>query len=112
MIAFSNMRKMPKSCDECPFGGCGCKILGDDKRVYLTYSTTRRSDCPLVEVESDNDVDILKEIFESFCTTVGLSESKKRSIWNYRFSDDGVKHDLHSPIIIEFVNDDVITYKR
>ena len=116
MIAFSNMRKMPKSCDECPFGGCGCKILGDEKRVYLTYSTTRRTDCPLVEVKPDSEIDILKEILMSFCETVGLSDIYNHGLWNYKFEDSvagtNTKHDLSSTIIIEFTNGDVITYKR
>ena len=117
MIAIRNMKEMPKSCYECPFGDCGCKLLemlGDGKREYLTYSTLSRTDCPLVDMKyelNSRDHEILDAIYVRFCDNVG-SYAHNHSVASYHFTEDTGPYTPYSEITIEMCDGSTIKYSR
>lgn len=117
MVVLKNMKKTPKSCGECPFGDCGCKLLkmlGDGKREYLTYSTMSRTDCPLVDMKyelNSRDHEILDNIYDHFRNNLG-EYAHYHSVASFRFTEDAGPYTPYSEITIELCDGSTIKYSR
>lgn len=122
MITLANLKKMPKSCRECPFfvrydhdeniGDGYCKLLG----CTMKYASrlTRSYDCPLREVKEPllTDEEILDAIFCDFCDHIDGGESNLRGVNNIEFTTQLFNHDMNSPIRISFTDRSSLVYCR
>ena len=126
MIAIKNMKEMPKSCGECPFGSFAdsaiCALSDNNpfpKYVpntggiaWSTYWNYRRGDCPLVDMKYElnfHDYEILENIYEHFCDNAG-SYAHHHSVASYHFTEDSGPYTPNSEITIELCDGSTIKY--
>lgn len=129
MIAIKNLKMMPKSCYECPYGsfkdGIVCALFNNNSfsctassgdvvqgTAWSTYWNYRRGDCPLVDMKYElnfHDYEILEDIYEHFCDNVG-SYAHHHSVATYHFTEDAGPYTPHSEITIELCDGSTIKY--